>query len=81
MVPRSDLQVVAYGTGAGNMGLTLKQFKRLGLKSWDELAAAKRTLWCNVISHLFLLALGPVKYVEPGCMSFNMYPKKQQWEV
>ena len=35
---RSDLQVCAYGTGSGNLAVILKQFKRLGVRSWSELA-------------------------------------------
>ena len=41
---RSDLQVCQYSTGGGNLAILLKQFKRLGVMSWAELANAKRIL-------------------------------------
>lgn len=44
LAARSDLQVCAHGTGSGNMGIILKQLRRLGIRSWDELASAKKHL-------------------------------------
>ena len=41
---RSDLQVCAQGTAAGNLAIVLKQLSRLGIKNWNELATAMKTL-------------------------------------
>ena len=49
--------MVAYGSGSGNMAITLKQFKRLGVKSWEELASAKEKLSVDII-HFIAVCLG-----------------------
>ena len=41
---RSDLQVCAQGTAAGNLAIVLKQLSRLGIKNWNELATDMETL-------------------------------------
>lgn len=38
---RSDLQVCAHGSAAGNVSIVTKQFTKLGVKTWSELADAQ----------------------------------------
>ena len=47
---RSDLQVCAHGTGGGNMAVILKQFRRLGVRSWHELETMKLFLGSTILS-------------------------------
>ena len=37
---RSDLQVCAHGTAAGNIAIVGKQFDKLGVKTWLEVKHA-----------------------------------------
>ena len=41
---RTDLQVVASGTAAGNLAMVQKQLRSVGAKTWSDLASAWKNL-------------------------------------
>ena len=58
ILTRSDLQVCAHSTGGGNLAILMKQFTRLGIKNWTELARAKRIL---CLSRMALVSMQSVQ--------------------
>ena len=50
---RSDVQVCAHGSAAGNVGIVLKQLKALGVLNWNEIRSLREFL----VGHCHTVAL------------------------
>ena len=60
---RTDLQVVASGTSAGNLALVMKQLRSIGVPTWDDLVAhqqpdPKTSFDCRCCEPLYVSMLG-----------------------
>lgn len=67
---RSDLQVCASGSAAGNMAIILKQFAQLGIPNWMNMASKFEMLGVTDVKYVFLATEIQVD---------NVYTDPTQW--
>ena len=65
---RSDLQVCASGSAAGNMAIILKQFAQLGIPNWMEMA-----------SKFEMLGVASVFFFANEIQVYTTYTDPTQW--